>query len=168
MVQSYNLTKLDPSPLKQALLRLVAKLLRKILTLHVTESSEVGTQESLDMCLNSLKELHEEMNKLMEEEAKESLFSSYLQQLVDVLVTADSLRPFDQRICSNFEFKSETTKAPEKKVEPVPVEEAQPQMWSCSMCTFENPDFSDQCEICGTARPPKLVKKSKRVWMLAV
>lgn len=113
------------TPYKEALLGVTARLLNRILHLRFSAaSSSSSVDPSLEQSvLDALKKLQSEMSALHSSEAEEGVpYSSYVQQLINVVLSADSLRPAAQRLCSEFKFEvaDEKTAAPAAAPEPEP------------------------------------------------
>jgi len=199
ILEHYNLESMRPSPLKQAILRLISKLLTQVSQFVVAagqlqrqhqdaqsatplpsaSSAAVPTEPprlgravsgsalSLDdralKCLGTLKRLHNDLSALYTDEVSSGLFSSFLQQLMDVTVASDNLLPPADRMVREFKFDSlqGVGAAPAAKPAAVEVKAAAPaapvveapSAWSCPACTFENDMSVPVCEICQTPRP---------------
>ena len=168
IMQHFQLSAMQPSPLKEALLRLLARLLSYI---HAANQSQYSTAEktrpqlsSESAVLLSLKGLKGEMVELYEKrEQGAEVYSSYLQQLLDVLVSSDELRSTEDRLVSTFHFKLPLSEEEERKMkeeeERKKALEAAVSTWSCPTCTYANPLTHNACEMCGSPRPPKAVAK---------
>jgi hypothetical protein len=121
------------SPYKEALLSVTARLLNRILHLRFSAAqfSPSAPSSSVDPALeqsvlDSLKKLQAEMSSLHSSEAEEGApYSSYVQQLINVVLSADSLRPPAQRLCSEFKFEVADEKA---AVAAAPVAEPEPEV----------------------------------------
>jgi hypothetical protein len=92
--------------------------------------------------------------------------TSYLQQLVDLLVASDELRPAPDRLVSHFHFSAELTPEEEKEKAKEEEEAAKaaakataPPVWTCAVCTFENAEAAPGCDMCGSPKP-KAAKKA--------
>ena len=166
LMQHFQLSAMQPSPLKEALLRLLARLLSYILATYQAQRPAAEKKRlqlsSEASVLSSLKGLKAEMVELYEKrEQGAEVYSSYLQQLLDVLVSSDELRPTEDRLVSTFHFKlplsaEEERKMKEEEERKKALEAAE---WSCPTCTYANPLTSNACEMCGSPRPPKAVAK---------
>jgi len=118
--------------------------------------------------LAQLKQLQDEMTRLVQTENEvnpSGVFTSYLQQVVDLMVASDGLRPSDERLCRRFEFPLPETEEERKKREEDERKaqeeaEAEPEIWSCAMCTFENPMDASECDVCGSPKPKGGAKKA--------
>jgi hypothetical protein len=158
VLDTFQFSDFQPSPLKESILRLTSKLLigiheaRNQRSVHVTPQimRQLSDEQNLNLinCLSTLGKCQHELETLYLLEKKCPVYSSYLQQLVDLMVVSDILRPDGQKLCTEFHFKiagiDETPSAPIIEV---------PAIWSCSICTFENPDSEIGCAMCGTPKP---------------
>jgi hypothetical protein len=167
ILENFRLEELPPSPLKESLLKVVSKLLTRITTTqHAMANSLDGlarprihrqmsqtNSKSQEKSLNILRRLHSEMVALYALESSNAVYTSYLQQLVDLLAASDELRPPADRLCSKFEFRaalSEQEKKEKAAAEAAAAAEAEkanaaPAMWTCSTCTFENAMSASGC-----------------------
>lgn len=75
------------------------------------------------------------------------VFTSYFQRLVSVLLLSNQLRDENNSICPMFNFESL------KPAVAAVVEEVLPAVWSCEVCTFENPEAAPGCDMCGNPKP---------------
>jgi hypothetical protein len=183
ILENYNLEKLAPSPLKEALLRLISKMLTKIneirgerilkhgfaspeqkLLPRISRQVSVAKSSSQTTSLATLKNLNQEMMDLFKAETSEEVFTSYLQQLVDLMAVTDNLRPAEQKLCKSFEFKlplSEEEKKKQLEDEAKAAEAEKETEWSCEVCTMLNPIDSGACDMCGSPKPKAQPKKKK-------
>jgi hypothetical protein len=167
VLQAVRLENLRATPYKEALLAIVARLLHRIL--HLCGSAGIVPASSAEAAvetavLNQLKLLQTEMNDLYA--AEDGTFTSYFQQLANVVLASDRLRPTGQRLCGAFKFiDNAVTATPVPEPEPV----AEPTQWACEVCTFENPNALPTCEMCGSNKPPPKKKTElKRAGYAAV
>ena len=175
VLQHFQLTHMQPSPLKEALLHLIARLLSQVHTEEralrsggrgaVSGSAKRVRGGSDAKVLSALKELKGEMVELYEKrEAGSDIYSSYLQQLLDVLIASDELRAPEERLVPAFHFPlpltaDEEKKAKEEEEKKKALEAAE---WSCPSCTFANPVNVQSCEMCSTPKPKQTqIKKAE-------
>ncbi len=78
--------------------------------------------------LTTLKAIVTELNTLYAAETSHAVFTSYIQQLVDLTVLSDAHRGVEERVCAVFRFASGEE---ENKVEVV--EEMMEDTWSCEV-----------------------------------
>jgi hypothetical protein len=154
IIESWLLVDAAPSPLKQALLGIIGWLLANARR-YQAASSQLEFE-----ALDNLKAFHPELEKLYALESKQYsniVFTSYLQQLLDVLSLADSLRNIDQQVCSKFAFPSAEEEAERiRKEAAAAAEEAKKAAsaeWECGTCTLLNPITEQTCGVCGTTKP---------------
>jgi hypothetical protein len=151
VLQAIRLEDLRATPYKEALLAIVARLLHRVLHLSGSAVNSASSAEAVieTTVLNQLKLLQTEMNDLYA--AEDGTFTSYFQQLANVVLASDRLRPAGQRLCGAFKFiDNAAAAAPAPEPEPV----AEPTQWACEVCTFENPNALPTCEMCGSNKPP--------------
>ena len=192
ILENYALSEIAPSPLKEALLKLVSSLISTITTakhaemaaLNNTAAASSGAapmqrpamqrqiseakNASQARTLSILRQLHNEMVALYQSESVNLVFTSYLQQLVDLLAASDELRPNSDRLCSKFEFAAALTPeeaaakaaAAAKQAEEEAKKNAAPAVWVCPVCTFENAEAAPGCDMCGSAKPKGGAKKA--------
>jgi len=192
VLENFSLQEIAPSPLKEALLKLVASLIATVTQAKhglagaaggvVDASSDTGPlarpglarqlsvaqTASQTRSLQILKSLHSELVSLYALESVNLVFSSYVQQLVDLLAASDELRPEHDRLCTKWEFALEPTaeEAAQKAREmaeaeaKAKAEEAEPAVWVCTTCTFENVLAAPGCDMCGSPKPKMLPKKA--------
>jgi hypothetical protein len=186
ILNNYSLDGMNASPLKESILRLISKLLTKInefrnlpdatnpdgagkaaddanglppRTIIIRQVSSIKLQSESES-LNRLRRLNDEMVALFKQETLQNVFTSYLQQLVDLMVVSDSHRPIHDRICSHFEFQLPSTDDDKTNAKAAAVEESVESEWACEVCTFANPQGDIACSICGSPKPKAAPKKS--------
>ena len=180
LLEHYSMATLPPSPLKESLLRMISKFLSAIshlkahserdnafrvgdfldpVTLPVTSRQlSVGGSANESHSLDILKKMQLEMSTMFTSEGARPVFSLYLQQLLDVMVIADQLRPHEERLCKEFRFRVDPAAEPlgSNAVQETAAEPPKEVSWSCEVCTFENPARNNECEMCSSPKPKPL------------
>ena len=195
VLDHFSLTDIPPSPLKEALLKATSALISTITMAKHKETAAVAAaaessalavaaggpplsrpvvrrqvsssqSASQSRTLSILRSLHSEMVSLYQSESASLVFTSYLQQLVDLLVASDELRPAPDRLVAHFHFSAELTLEEEKEKAKEEEEAAKaakkataPPVWTCAVCTFENAEAAPGCDMCGSPKP-KAAKKA--------
>ena len=169
LLRHFQLTHMQPSPLKEALLHLLARILSQIRNVdrptasgHRVEVVKRVKGGPADKVLGAVKELKGEMVELFEKrEAGAEIYSSFLQQELDVLIASDELRAPADRLVPSFRFPLPLTADEEKqqKDEEERKKALEAAEWSCTSCTFANPITATSCEMCATPKPKQVVVK---------
>lgn len=153
----FDLVHMAPSPVKQVILALVYDLVGLCET-----TSYLSNQDIAQSALVHIAELQPELIGLLADEAVKPVFTSYVQQLLDLQVRADYLRHPDIRLAKSFDpgspisFGSEP--ADDGAAEDVPVDNS----WACPICTLVNEDSSAICCACENPRPAVVESASLR------
>eukprot|EP00466_Bigelowiella_natans_P021334 jgi/Bigna1/133331/aug1.21_g8039 len=184
IISTFNLSSMEPSPLKEIALVLISSLLESILVLStnnntasilslsandVTEESERKTtlqlqNEILGKIHNSL---YGEMLILYDSEKSRGglWISSYMQNLVHTMIMVDMLRPKEQQIVQKLQIRtllsssssSSSSAAFSFSVSSKKVSN-KISVWQCAYCTLENPLQAVRCVAC--LRPKKVLEGS--------
>lgn len=189
LLSSFRVEKMAPSPLKESLLVKVSQLLAQVNSFRAFNKqaeADIGsrtaepaaelpasplfrrqasatTSTAKDQTLGALKALNNELVDLFKRESEESSFTSYLQQLLDLVAVSDAQRPVSDRLISKFEFKqpeNEDDKRKREAEEEAAKAKAASALWACEICTFENPPSDQACGMCGSPKPRAAPKKA--------
>jgi len=124
-----------PSPLKQRLVSICLWLLSN--GLKIVGSKTESKEDTLkSKCVDTIKKLKDEFEKLYTLESETGEFTLYLQKVLDMLVTSEPLRGTNDRIVQKFDVKApnEAVEEPEEEEE-----EEEDEGWNCAFCTFFKP-----------------------------
>ena len=153
----WDLSQMQASPLKQAVLGLCFNILSTIYFLLKQftasgRSSPRKIQGQINESMEHLTKMQDELNLLFEQEVSGDV-TSYFQLLIDFTVLADTLRSPDQKAIKDFHFKEGGKEEDEDEKD-----DAAEAIWNCGVCTFENPFSTQTCGICGSPMPPQKPK----------
>lgn len=157
LLTRFHLVDMEPSPVKEVVLRQLASLL-----LH---SQRLGTQtngsktEKLQV-LRECRKFATEASSLFNREQGKAL-SAYSQLLMELQVIADELRPNSDKITGQFslpkpltpEQQREKAKADAERLAAEEEERKKPKEWGCEVCTYMNAPSARTCDMCGAPKP---------------
>ncbi|ETO11382.1 hypothetical protein RFI_25994, partial [Reticulomyxa filosa] len=158
LFQRWQLTTLQVSPLKQALLSLVFQILSTIDIIAKKRNDSEEIQMAIDNGLNVLKDFTSEAKDIFELESGSEV-TTYFQLLVDILVLADKLRSSSCKQITKVSFSlkgddDDDDKDAEAAGDNGDEEDEASKEWDCPICTLKNPFVEDKCGLCGASRPP--------------
>ena len=118
LLENYDIEEMKPSPIKEAILRLVTRTLSDIKTHEFFSEEDESKEQDCDwkelkeQCLAKLYYAYEEMQELKETDEP----TSYWQQLVDLNVLAELTRSHEEQIIQEYDFNRQDDESEEEEV----------------------------------------------------
>eukprot|EP01083_Nonionella_stella_P254505 874454_1 len=161
LYHNWDLSHMQPSPLKQAIIRLCFNILSTISLLLQSWSAKKAVptqiQVVIDNALQLFTNMDTELNSLFEQECCGEEITTYFQLLIDFTVLSDNLRSTPEKVIKKFSFK-DSDEDEDKESEENETEAAA--VWACCVCTLENAFPNTMCQLCGSPMPAQKSKKA--------